>query len=169
MHKTPGSKSSDNSMLSYNGIGGIFGPGAMLGPEDPREDIPLKAIVKPGEGDTLHWTGNDVLDTERLLKAGTMRSSTPSSCRAVGRSATSIRSKGITVARDTHIPASLSDVNDPAGISYRNRWHASRARYQGVSIYASIRALVSLENVCRSAALVVSTGQIRMRGQSLVS
>ena len=71
VRQTPGSKSSDNSMLSYNGIGGIFGPGAMLGPEDPREDIPLKAIVKPGEGDTVHWTGDEVLDAERLLKAGT--------------------------------------------------------------------------------------------------
>ena len=71
VRKTPGSKSSDNSMLSYNGIGGVFGPGAMLGPSDPRPEVPLKAIVKPGEGDTVHWTGDEVLDTERVLQAGT--------------------------------------------------------------------------------------------------
>jgi len=71
VRKVPGSRSADNSMLSYNGIGGIFGPGAMLGPQDPRPEIPLKAITRPGEGDTVHWTDKEVLDTERVLTAGT--------------------------------------------------------------------------------------------------
>jgi hypothetical protein len=67
----PGSRSADNSLLSYNGIGGIFGVGAMLGPKDPRPEVPLKAIVYPGEGDTIHWHSKEVLDTERVLQAGT--------------------------------------------------------------------------------------------------
>jgi hypothetical protein len=68
----PGSKINDNSLLSYNGIGGIFGLGAMLGPKDPRDDLPPKAIHRPEDtGDTVHWYGNEVLDTERVLKAGT--------------------------------------------------------------------------------------------------
>jgi len=75
----PGSRSADNSMLSYNGIGGVFGVGAMLGPKDPRPAIPLKAIVKPGEGDTIHWHSKEVLDTERVLQAGTSFTDKPRS------------------------------------------------------------------------------------------
>ena len=75
----PGSRSSDNSMLSYNGIGGIFGVGAMLGPKDPRPEIPLKAIIKPDEGDTIHWHSKEVLDTERVLTAGTSFTDKPRS------------------------------------------------------------------------------------------
>ena len=80
VHNVPGSRAADNSMLAYNGVGGIFGPGAMLGPADPREEIPLRAIKKGSAGsDTLSWTDKEVLDTERVLKAGTSFTDKPRS------------------------------------------------------------------------------------------
>jgi hypothetical protein len=64
-----GSRNADNGMLSWNGIGGIFGPGAVLGPEDNREPVQLHAKRLPSGASKWHEDEN--LDTERVLTTGT--------------------------------------------------------------------------------------------------
>jgi len=65
----PGSKNNEGGALAYNGIGGIFGVGGMLGPTDGRSEVQMRASQKASGG--YNWQGDDLLDAERLLKAGT--------------------------------------------------------------------------------------------------